>query len=302
VGLRSPVDPAMANRSCRSCGRRLFGWSDVCKSRKCPEYSRVWAGDQRRKLFANLTEYGAPILMSAVTAPGSDVLAWDESVCAALGPHRHSGLLGCRVDRRVADDWNRDAADRWRRLHRRAYQETVKRCGRGSVRLLARVWELQGRGMLHVHPVVGYGSAIEMAGARAYLDRLAELAPHYGFGFVHHKRDQVKPQAAEGAAAYLSSYFVRGSGGKVAIWESVTSGAMPRSIVYVSAELTQCTRCTMRNLRLRRALFVVWRTELPLAEVDIVASFIEAFSGNVELEPAQPDRGPPEETSVLAEA
>ncbi len=59
------------------------------------------------------------------------------------------------------------SADRWRRLHRRAYQETVRQTGRGSVRRLARVWEIQTRGALHVHPVLGYGSALEMAGARA---------------------------------------------------------------------------------------------------------------------------------------
>ncbi len=293
--LRRPdlLEVADRRRGCRSCGRQLFGPSPVCRSRKCPEYSRVWAGDQRRKLFMNMTEYGAPILLSSVTAPGSEELPWDERACAALGPHRHSGELGCRVERSAADEWNRAAPYRWRRLHRRAYQETVKRYGKGSVKLLARVWEIQSRGVLHVHPVVGYGTAREMAGARAYLTRLAELSPQYGFGFVHHKRDKVKAQPAQGAAAYLSSYFVKGSGRKTAIWESVTSGLMPRSIIHVSKELTQETRCTMRNLRLRRALFVVWRLELPLPEVDVVARLLSAFGGNVELVPVGRHWGPP---------
>jgi hypothetical protein len=250
VGVGRPTCLVEEHRLCRSCGRRLFGRGDVCRSRKCPEYSRVWAGDQRQKLFVNLAAYGAEIVMSAVTAPGSDVLPWDERVCAGLGEHRHSGLLGCKVNQAAADDWNRDAADRWRRLHRRAYQSTVKLTGPRSVRLLARVWELQTRGVLHVHPVLGYGTAAEMAGARAYLEQLAELAPKYGFGFVDHGRRKVKPQPATGAAAYLSSYFVKGSGGKAALWESVTSRAMPRSIIYVSVALTQETHCTMRLLRL----------------------------------------------------
>lgn len=194
----------------------------------------------------------------------------------------------------AADEWNRTAPDHWRRLHRRAYQETVKRCGPGSARLLARVWEIQSRGVLHVHPDVGYGTALEMAGARAYLARLAKLGPHDGFGFVHHKREMVKPQAAEGAAASLSSYFVKGKGGKAAIWESVRSGAMPKSIVHVSTNLTRETKCTMRNLRLRRALFVVWGAALPLWEVDIVRQFLAVFSGNVEFVSVwDPDRGPP---------
>src|SRR5437868_11711106 len=95
--LRRAVDPALRDRTCRSCGRRLFGPSDVCRSRKCPEYSRIWAGDQRRKLFVNLQEYGDQVLLGAVTAPGSDELPWDETACAGLGPHRHSGELGCKV-------------------------------------------------------------------------------------------------------------------------------------------------------------------------------------------------------------
>jgi hypothetical protein len=294
--LRRPdlLEIADPPRRCRSCGRKLYGLSDVCKSRKCPEYSRVWAGDQRRKLFTNLSAFDAPVLLSAVTAPGADQLPWDEERCAALGEHRHSGWLGCRVQPWAADEWNRSAPDRWRRLHRRAYQETVKEHGSRSVRLLARVWEIQSRGVLHVHPVLGYGTARQMAGARGYLDRLATLGSQYGFGFVHHKREKIKAQPAEAAAAYLSSYFVKGSGRKVAIWESVVSGAMPRSIVHVSVDLTQQTHCTMRNLRLRRALFMIWKTTLPLNEVDAVARLLLTFPGNVEfVREHEPGRAPP---------
>lgn len=232
--------------------------------------------------------------MSAVTAPGAEELPWDESACSALGPHKHSGTLGCRVVGCAADDWNQSTPDRWRRLHRRAYQETVRKVGRGSVRLLARVWEIQTRGVLHVHPVLGYGSALEMAGARSYLSRLAVLAPAYGFGFVDHDPSKVKPHPSTGAAAYLSSYFVKGRGRKAALWESVTSGAMPRSIIHVSAQLTQETRCTMRNLRLRRALYVVWGDRPSFAETHLVAEFLDVFAGNVELLRADdPGRAPP---------
>src|SRR5947209_2617907 len=94
VSLRAPVDPVQRHRTCRSCGRRLFTRGATCKSRKCPEYSRVWAADQRRKLFTNLSAYGGEVLLSAVTPPGREDLPWDEDVCASLGEHEHSGLLG----------------------------------------------------------------------------------------------------------------------------------------------------------------------------------------------------------------
>lgn len=120
-------------RRCRSCGRQLFGRGNVCRSRRCPEYGPVWAGDQRQKLFRNLETLPGDILLSAVTAPGAGALPWDTQQCDALGEHRHSGKLGCRVSRVAAREWNESAADRWRRLHRRAYQDTTKEVGRGSV-------------------------------------------------------------------------------------------------------------------------------------------------------------------------
>jgi hypothetical protein len=129
-------------RRCRSCGRPLYGRGSVCRCRRCPEYSHVSAGDQRQKLFCNLEVLPGDILLSAVTAPGSDCLPWNEPVCAGLGEHKHSGKLGCRVQESAAARWNREAPGRWRRLHRRAYQDTVKRFGRGSVFLATRVWEI----------------------------------------------------------------------------------------------------------------------------------------------------------------
>lgn len=281
---------------CRSCGRLVYGRGRVCKSRECPEYSHTWAGDQRRKLFANLSAYSegsGEVLMSAVTAPGADLLPWDRTRCAALGEHKCSGLLGCHVDRIKARRWNLSASDRWRRLHRRAYQLTIKKHGRRSVRLLARIWELQHRGVLHVHPVLGCGTPRQKAGAYFYLERLAELAPQYGFGWVDHRRSKVKPRAPQEAAAYLSSYFVEGKNGKTVLWESVRSSSMPRSIIHVSAELTQRTRCTMRNLRLNRALHVVWRLALDMEDVHAVGELLRAFPGSELIPVWEGVRGPP---------
>jgi hypothetical protein len=280
-------------RRCGRCQRPLYGKANVCRSRRCPGYSHIWAGDQRQKLFRNLEAFSGEVLISAATAPGCDLMRWDTSMCSGLGEHEHSGKLGCRVDSATAATWNREAPENWRRLHRRAYQETVARVGPGSVVLLARVWELQARGVLHVHPVLGYSTAAQMAGARAYLARLAELAPSYGFGFIDSRRTLVKPMRAQNAAAYLSSYFVKGPRGKMALWESVKSSAMPRSIIYLSTKLTMRTGCTMRVLRLKRALYVMWRADLPLLEVRSVADLLAAFPGSEIVAVGRGDRGPP---------
>jgi hypothetical protein len=102
----------------------------------------------------NLQDFGDQVLLGAITAPGEKTLAWDEAACAGLEPHRHIGELGWKVVGSLAREFSESTPDRWRRLHRRTYQETVRLTGRGSVRLLARVWELQMRGVLHVHPVL----------------------------------------------------------------------------------------------------------------------------------------------------
>ena len=169
----------------------------------------------------------------------------------------------------------------------------MREFGPGSVVLAARVWELQARGVLHVHPVLGYATARQKAGARAYLARLAQLAASYGFGFVHHERRLVKPMPAENAAAYLSSYFVKGRRGKTALWESVRSPAMPRSIVYVSTKLTMKSGCTMRTLRLKRALLVLWGESVTFDELRVVAALLAAFPGSRILSRNDPYRGPP---------
>ena len=207
----------------------------------------------------NLTQYEdqvgdripAAVVMGTVTGPGVDVLPWDEIHCAQLGEHDHSGLIGCRVRRDQAERWNRQATARWRELH----SHTTTRCRRDGhrPRMLARVWELQHRGILHVHPVLAFSTPTERAAARSYFGHLAELAGRYGFGHVDRK---LEPMRARSAAAYLSAYFVTGREGKLTLQESVRFPYMPTSIVHVSTTLTQASGCTMRALRWRRFFHV----------------------------------------------
>lgn len=188
------------------------------------------------------------VLVSAVTAPGVDAgLGWDEQRCEGLGPHAHSGDRGCRVKRWYAKPWNRTAGKRWRLLNGEAY----RRCKREGLTpwVLVRVFELQKRGLLHVHPVLAYSTPADRRAADRYVHWLVQLAPAYGFGFVERKKRVRDPRTA---AAYLSSYFITGKGRKASLEESVQSGEMPFSIIHVSPRLTKSSGCTMRTLRARR--------------------------------------------------
>lgn len=238
---------------CSACSRSRWGLSLICRRRTCPGYGPIWAGDQRRKLFENLDAYeGAAVRLGAVTAPGKLLLPWDLDHCRLLGDHRCSGELGCRVNPDLAKAWNDTASEQWSRLNRTAYQRVQRELGLKPW-VLARVFEMQHRGVLHVHPVLAYGTYAERRAADRYLDLVDELAPHYDFGFRERKR-RVMP--ARAAAAYLSSYFVTGKKEKITLQKSVLAEGMPRSIIHVSIKLTQATGCTMRELRFRR---FVWR-------------------------------------------
>ena len=77
-----------------------------------------------------------------LTAPGADVLPWDEQHCAWMGPHKHSGPLGCRIELEAAYVWATDLEQRFHRLCAAA-----RKRGRVSEPVVcARAWEAQNRG------------------------------------------------------------------------------------------------------------------------------------------------------------
>lgn len=196
-------------------------------------------------------------VMFSITAPGADVYPFDRSVCGHEPGVRCSGLIGCRVNARVAAKFNSTAGKWWRELNRVAKLRADRSTGyRGK--LIARVWEKQKRGLAHVHGVVSVGTPAELAWAKTYVEALTELAPSYGFGFVDgwHKIGR-RFWPGEQAAAYLSSYFVGGRSKKAPITETVLDRDLPAILVFVSRDLTRRTACTMRNLRRARRLWAV---------------------------------------------
>jgi hypothetical protein len=202
--------------------------------------------DQRTRMIANVQAHAGDVALLTITAPGADVLPWDSSE----GPHR-------TVVPAARYRWNRTAPQRWRRMHQRAAQR-VRRNGL-PLRLLVRVWEYQKRGVLHLHVVVPYGTAREMAAARAYVDELRRLRVEYGFGFVDRK---LEVREAGHAARYLAKYLgKRDALGMLVLSETVNREDVPGLVVHVDRRLTGRTRVTMRTLRLRRAAYVVSRVD-----------------------------------------
>jgi hypothetical protein len=194
-------------------------------------------------------------VMFSITAPGADLYPFDPRLCSHGAGKKCSGSIGCRVEPSVAAAFNRNAGKWWSELHRAAKTRADRQTGFKG-RLAARVWEKQKRGLAHLHGIVPVATPAERAWAEAYVQALTEMAPRYGFGFVD-GWDKIKRKFQPGvqAAAYLSSYFVRGKSKKAAITETVLSPDLPRLIVFIGRDLTRTTGCTMRNLRNARRLW-----------------------------------------------
>jgi hypothetical protein len=217
-------------------------------------------------LLTNLLAYGGQVWMLTITAPGADLLRWD----------------GTTVEGSAAREWNRTAAARWRELHRWAYQATRRELGNDALRTLARVWQLQRRGVLHLHLVVGFDSAREIAAARYYVARLRERSREFGFGFID-ARDRAgrtgKSTVMEPhrAASYLSRYLADSS----QLTEAIKLAHRPRQLIWVSPTLKACTGVTMR--RLRRARLLWWIRQRRSSIVTLAGTLPAWFRDPVEL-------------------
>jgi hypothetical protein len=244
-----------------------------CKSRRCPHCSVLWAGDWRISLFANFDAYSGPVQLVTITAPGQDALPWDRSRCTHPEGTPCGGKSGCAIDTEAAAAWNSEAPANWSRMHRAAAQ----RCRRRGMRLdvLGYVWQLQQRGALHLHVVVGLKTWANRHAARQYQLRLAAIATDYGFGFVDTKWSSAH---GERVAAYVSSYLIVGHGKEGAVQAVVEMLNAPPRIVYVARKLTNVTGLTMRQLRRRRYLWRLWQAKL-LAQCD--EHLVDVLTGEI---------------------
>lgn len=224
----------------------------------------LWAGDQRTKLLANVEAYGGSVAMITATAPGRELLG-----------HGDDGQV-LDVDRLR---WNGQAPANWRTLHRAAAQ--VARRRHGVLSMLARTWEYQQRGVLHVHVVLGTQTAAERAAAHTYAITLDRLRSAHRFGFVSDAGRGGGKWRARGletvpssrAARYVAKYLSPlDAHGKPTLSETVLQPDVPRQVAYVSTRLTARTGVTMRNLRLRRRVYVLSRNGDAQTIIELLAA------------------------------
>lgn len=166
-------------KRCPHCRQLLPLNVSRCRRRRCPDYSLTWARDTARKIRVNLAAYGGLTCVIAVTAPGVEAgLAWDRGHCGHAPGVHCSGKLGCRVVEQAAAVWNEASRRWWRELNRICKQRADRAMARlGATRkgVLLYEWELQKRGVWHLHLVLGMETAIERAWAFEYVSALCEV-------------------------------------------------------------------------------------------------------------------------------
>jgi len=169
------------------------------------------------------------VALVTITAPGEDAgLIWDRAHCSHPEDERCSGPKGCRVVAGAAEAWNEQAPRSWAQLHRAAAQIARRCCGPGPL-VAAKVWEVQERGVLHLHLVVPSAPGAERARLDAYVSALERGGPRHGFGFVsvRHRPDGKASKAR--AAGYCAKYVGKAAGAELTV----------RRPVYVGSFLTR---------------------------------------------------------------
>ena len=239
---RSPRQPPYRlnrrNGRCPECGRSFDPWG-TCKRKSCPGYQSLWIRDCCEVVRGSFAAYeGDHVAVLSLTAPGARQLPWDLAACRVHNPHRCRGSLGCRVQRDCAIAFNRTASERGRDLHREARRLAKKSSGR-PVELLGKFWELQQRGVVHGHLVLGFADEDENA-VRTYAKILHRIAPDFDFGFTQSRLSIVTPNAA---AAYCSK----------ALSKTVAEYSAPGRIHWIAPRLQRASGRSMRGERRKRA-------------------------------------------------
>jgi hypothetical protein len=294
---RVPAAPRPDERvswPCARCGRNLDMYGR-CRRRTCPGYVKTWLRHQKRRVTENMGAFGqgstvAQSTMYTITAPGkwgvrnaagetTYRLPFVPARCKRVGPHTCSGEIGCRVDPVAAEKWNETAFARRRQLHRAAYARTVRKHGTGVCRALVVVPEMQARGVLHFHGIIGAESAAEMAAGITYLEALRDLAGDYGFGQVHLGNGWHGGSHAAGYASKAVKYIGKGSAAGTWLEKAVVAGEIPSRAIDVAPHLVKRTGVTMRLLRLAGYVHAAHGIESPLEALNI-ARVLATFKGS----------------------
>lgn len=182
------------------------------------------------------------MVLFTITAPGIELLPWDQSKCSHGPDERCSGTLGCRVESSAASAWNANCSRQLSALVNAA-QQRVRREGLRPPLIAAKVIQRQQRGVDHFHLVLGLGG--DRRRIERFIAACEALASGYDFGYVDRK---AKVGTGLHAANYLAGYLSRG--GQL---EAAVDGNR-RRVFWIAPALTLQSGFTMSMCRRIRSV------------------------------------------------
>ena len=156
---------------------------------------------------------------------------------------------------------------RWSSLWASVRVDCHRKFGPGVVKLLAYAPEPQQRGAIHMHICLGARTPRERAALKYAARLLARRSKAHGWGTVDDRPAYQSLKHAGYAAAYLRKYLTKAEHAK-SLRSLVLDGQAPTRAVYVTSALTVGPRCTMRNLRSRRYVFMLTRRSMRCPQVE----------------------------------
>lgn len=253
---------------CDYCDHRL--WRGRCNRARCPLNSKKHLRRHAEKVRANLTAYDGKTKILTVTAPGQKWLPYE----LVIGDDGQVGL-GNLVVSEKADEWNEKTIWKsWKSLRQAAVMHTRRRVKDGRSCVLAVVPEVQKRGVLHLHIVLGCETPRDRRWAESFGRYCVRHAARHGFGSQADLGKQWgEPVAVKGYLTKVAAYVTKG-GSVQHHWER---GTMPGRAFYVAPRLSRRTCVTMRTLRRRACIWAGWGVGVPVARLWELDAFEKAL-------------------------
>lgn len=224
-----------------------------CGRRACRVCGELWLGDARQVIAAALRERTEAVCVVAITAPGQDELPFGPDGCTCREPELSA--------------WNDAAPARWSAWWRYCSAEPRAWARRHGVRwgLLAKVWEAQQRGAMHLHVVLPFGNAIEREATYRLLRNMdgSRWSAHFGYidrGRMAADERGQRVRAVEAvepgrAAGYVAKYMTGTGKGERGMGALARDEAVRGPLLFTSRRLTSASGITMRSLRARRRVY-----------------------------------------------
>lgn len=155
---------------CEKCRTSMTVRCGATREDRCQPCGKRHNQRLKRLIGSGFADRPSGFFFNTATAPGADVLPWDESVCNHSPALSCSGKLGCRVERISGAVWNGRAPQVWSWV-----MTEIRRELKGVDVQFWKCWETQDRGLLHLHAIIWAQGVSERRMKRIWRQVLAKV-------------------------------------------------------------------------------------------------------------------------------